>query len=105
MKKKKKSKLFEWQNKCKETSSRCEWCNDTENLTVDHIVPVHILKEFEIDDYVASYEMEENFRILCRHCNKFKGGHLDLKNPATYLVFDTLLKKCRNKHFDDLSTD
>jgi 5-methylcytosine-specific restriction endonuclease McrA len=56
-------------------------------LTVDHIVPVSFLQQ--IGFHEAIQEDDENFSMLCRTCNTFKGGRIDLANPRT----KPLLKK------------
>lgn len=60
-----------------------------ERLTVDHIVPQNILKNFGLS-------LEEMFelkflQIMCRQCNSIKAGQLDFKNPKTKeLLLDLL---------------
>lgn len=88
MKKKPKTKLWEWQERCKSGIEKCSYpnCNETRDLTVDHIVPVNILEQFGLDRLTVLYEMEENFKILCRYHNYRKSGQLDVKDPQTYEV-------------------
>lgn len=90
MKKKKKTKLYEWQEKCRHPDARCAKCGETRFLTVDHIVPVHILLSFDFTTELA-YEFEENFEILCRWCNQMKKGHIDPRNPKVYSVLRRVL--------------
>jgi 5-methylcytosine-specific restriction endonuclease McrA len=43
--------------------NRCVWCGGTENLQLDHIIPLH--KEGSDED--------ANYQVLCRGCNMKKG--------------------------------
>lgn len=82
MAKKYKSKLSEWQTKCKE-GGICESCKQHKPyLTVDHIIPVSILKVLD-DTGEAMFEDTDNFQFICNPCNRFKGGNLDKKHPKT----------------------
>lgn len=91
MKKKKATKLFEWQQRAKSGTEKCK-CGETRHLNVDHIVPVAILKQFMLDEYDVLYEMEENFEILCRYCNQQKYDRLDVRNPKTYSILLKVLE-------------
>ena len=93
MKTKKKTKLYEWQQKAK--TGQCERCGSTVNVTVDHIIPVSLLKELGVD----MYECDGNFQLLCRLCNTFKANRLDHLNPNTI----PLLKKYVEE-YEKLST-
>lgn len=64
----------------KELQQVCK-CGRTENLTLDHIVPIDILKQFGIEP--EKEVVEGNYQILCRMCNIFKGNRLDFSNPRT----------------------
>ena len=92
MKKKKNTKLFEWQERAKQGTEKCR-CGETRHLNVDHIVPVALLKQFGLDDYQTMYEMEENFELLCRYCNLKKRDGIDVRNPKTYLILRKLLNE------------
>lgn len=96
MKKKKQTKLFEWQTRCKSGNEKCAKCPETRHLTVDHIVPCHILEQFMLDKIYILYEMEENFEIVCRYCNQMKGGRIDPRNPKTYEILDRVLVEARD---------
>lgn len=71
----------------------CARCGDTQELTIDHIIPVGMLlnsfgaKKEETYDY-------DNFQALCRRCNTAKGGWMDVSNPKT----KPLLIKYANKY-------
>ena len=89
MKFKRKSKLAEWQERCKSGTEKCAKCGETRSLTVDHIVPVAILSQFLLGDKSVEsiiYNYEENFEILCRYCNYTKQSRLDMRNPKTFSV-------------------
>jgi hypothetical protein len=45
----------------------CKSCNSTENLSLDHIIPVSTGGEDEL----------ENLQVLCKSCNSSKGGKLE----------------------------
>lgn len=81
MKKRKKTKLYEWQEKAKE-GGICQKCLRHMQLTVDHIVPISFLLDID-DGQEIGYEDEENFELVCERCNKFKGNRLDFLNPKT----------------------
>lgn len=101
MKQRRSTKLYQWQIRCRDPKEKCAWCGDTGDkcmLTVDHIVPAYLLREFEVDDYRVSYEMEENFQLMCKQCNRFKGSHLELKNPATYKILSDLLEQTKKRY-------
>lgn len=85
MKTKKKTKLYDWQQKAK--TAQCEKCRSESYVTVDHIIPVSLLKELGSID--GCYEDEENFQFLCVLCNTQKANRLDHLNPKTV----PLLKK------------
>ena len=97
MKKKKHTKLYEWQMRCNEGLEKCK-CGETRDLTVDHIVPVTILEQFNMEYTEVLYDMEDNFEILCRYCNRQKGGNLDMRNPKTYVILERMTERAK-KYF------
>lgn len=96
MKTKKKSKLYEWQQRCKQGTEKCSRCGDTKGLTVDHIVPSHLLLQLSTEHTPMAHEWEENFEILCMYCNRMKGGNLDVRNPKTYQVLRKALQEAED---------
>jgi 5-methylcytosine-specific restriction endonuclease McrA len=95
---KKHTKLYEWLLKCKEKNAQCVKCGDKRLLSVDHIVPVSLIKQFLIDsnsDYDAMYNMEDNFQILCKYCNAMKRDSIDVKNIKTFEVLEKVIKECK----------
>lgn len=44
-------------------NSKCVWCGATDNLTIDHILPVKL----------GGSNDEKNLQVLCRSCNSCKG--------------------------------
>lgn len=57
----------------------CEMTYEEVKLTIDHIIPVVVMKELKID----FYSDDDNFRILCRTCNRKKRDQLDFKDERT----------------------
>jgi 5-methylcytosine-specific restriction endonuclease McrA len=56
-------------------TSVCRICGTREvKLTIDHIIPVSVLKALGVTDIYAD---EDNFQILCIDCNKLKGDKID----------------------------
>lgn len=79
-KKKKGTKLFEWQNRGFGT---CEKCGRGQvKLTVDHIIPVAILRMLDDGEFLVLND-EENFQLLCFPCNSMKMDRIDITNPKT----------------------
>lgn len=61
----------------------CPRCNrppsEFNPLTLDHIVPVQILRDMGL---MEMWDVE-NIQVLCRICNSFKGCKLDFTLPKT----------------------
>lgn len=78
--KKKQSKLYQWQQKAKEggVCARCK--RHTDYLTVDHIVPLHLIEMLD-ETGLMGYEDETNFQLLCHPCNRFKSSRIDRSDP------------------------
>ena len=60
----------------------CTSCGSKDNLTVDHIIPVAVLKLFGIRR-LATYDYEKhkkNLTLLCHTCNQAKGNKVDLSD-------------------------
>lgn len=74
-----------------EVNGKCEKCPRIDNLTLDHIVPVDMLRQFGIDP--DSTFIEYNLRVLCKPCNMFKGNRLDFSTKKTKTIFEELLNK------------
>lgn len=98
MKSKRKTKLFEWQQRCFKGEGHCGKCGRTDHLTVDHIVPVFVLQQFMLDRIDVLYDMEENFEILCRYCNQYKSSRIDPRNPKVYEILEKVLKEAKEYH-------
>lgn len=64
-------------------------CKNVTNLTLDHLVPKDILKQFGVD--IEREIIEDNYWILCRRCNTFKGNKLYFINPKTKEILQRLL--------------
>lgn len=65
----------------RERGQSCERCKGTQELTVDHIVPMDFLNNLGYDK--LTFWDEENMTILCRRCNGFKGNRLDFSEKKT----------------------
>ena len=52
-----------------------------DRLTVDHIIPAHLLQQFGLLE--ESYGDEENYELLCKNCNGMKGSRVDPFHPKT----------------------
>lgn len=70
---------LQYENKGKERE--CKRCHKIREVTVDHIIPKHLLEQLGLFDEVTDWR--ENMELLCLACNRFKGGQLDLANPLT----------------------
>lgn len=70
-----------WWDEQMNKSAVCNRCRRSRELTLDHIVPQQILIMFGFD--TERMWDEENYQVLCRFCNTFKGNRLDFNNPLT----------------------
>ena len=70
-------------------SPKCRKCGRAERLTLDHIIPEKILRDFGIDTAVEM--LENNYQILCQFCNRFKSDRLDFSIPETKEILLELL--------------
>ncbi len=61
---------------------KCRRCPREEWLTLDHIVPLSLLRDMGIDD-LETYRDHDNFQLLCKPCNQFKSNRLDFSDPRT----------------------
>jgi len=59
--------------------------------TIDHIIPRSILRSFGMD--VSEDLWLDNLEVVCRPCNQFKAGDIDLKNPKTKGLLQELINK------------
>lgn len=92
MKAKRKTKLYEWQEKSKKVDY-CHMCDKKrERLTVDHIIPVSILDMLDITGD-AKYNWEDNFQLICSPCNAFKANRIDITHPKTKGLLQELISK------------
>ena len=61
---------------------KCQCGEDRiEKLTVDHIVPVQILKDFGLS--MSEMYQLKFLKVMCRQCNALKANHLDFKDQRT----------------------
>ena len=69
----------------------CAKCGRPDMLSLDHIVPDSLLKQFGID--IKRTFWAENIQILCRPCNSFKGNQLDFSVKSTTSLLKKLIEK------------
>lgn len=61
---------------------KCAKCGrETENLSIDHIVPYAFVVEMGLRD--EGYDHDWNFQVLCRPCNRLKAASFDFTDPRT----------------------
>lgn len=70
---------------------QCRKCNRTKELTLDHIVPKDILRQFGVD--IDREAIEGNYQLLCRLCNVFKANRMDFSIPETRAILEQLIKE------------
>lgn len=70
---------------------KCYRCGREDWLTVDHIVPVSILRDMGVPE-LETYADKENLRLLCKMCNGFKANRLDFSDPRTKRVLLRILE-------------
>lgn len=70
----------------------CRRCNREDWLTIDHVVPVSLIRDMGVSE-MESYTDAENLQILCKICNGFKANRLDFSDPRTKSVLMRLLEK------------
>lgn len=92
MKSKKGTVLRKLQNNVNEGGYQCEKCGRKDHLTVDHIIPVHILTALYIEPEYFNDD-GDNLGVLCRWCNKLKGAQLDHLDPRTPKLLVKYVKK------------
>jgi 5-methylcytosine-specific restriction endonuclease McrA len=68
----------QWQDLLKKHDGRCVRCGSTENITIDHVVPLGVFKEWAAVHH-PSYRANdiENIQPLCLHCNSSKKSDLE----------------------------
>ena len=74
-----------------QSEQKCAKCPNTKNLTLDHIIPVSILRNLNIDP--AKTFDKKNLQVLCYACNQMKGHELDFINPKTKKLLLEYLKE------------
>lgn len=101
---KKRTKLYEWQQKVKNEKCECAKCGRKDHLTVDHIIPTSLLGIMNLPSDPA-HEDSDNFQILCRWCNTLKANQLDHLNPKTVPLLNKYVKEygeIHENHTNDL---
>lgn len=88
---KEKSKLWQWQQECKD-GGQCNKCKRLVNyLTVDHIVPQSFVICLDNGRDIAIND-EHNFQKLCQPCNRMKGASWDFTDPRTIYLLQRYMK-------------
>lgn len=82
------TKLGDWQ---KIRKGKCQTCGREADLNVDHIVPKYLLEQLGLFDEILNDE--ENFELVCRTCNTFKGSRINLANPKTIPLFKKYINR------------
>jgi len=72
------------------SGGKCEKCGNTNDLTVDHIIPLAWLKSFAISKE-GSYEDLDLLQMLCKYCNASKADIVDWTNPRSKKILQRLL--------------
>lgn len=62
--------------------SKCLLCGSKDFLTLDHLIPVSVLRQFGISKY-DSFKYEKNFAIMCKPCNSMKERYVLMELPET----------------------
>lgn len=73
---------------------KCTKCGTKDDLSIDHIIPVRILKEmgfYSIETYNHK-KHKRNLTLLCRPCNNKKGDTLDLTDTKIRKLLAWYLK-------------
>tara|TARA_R110000868_G_C10692254_1_gene748448 strand:+ start:126 stop:431 length:306 start_codon:yes stop_codon:yes gene_type:complete len=86
------SKLHELQNR-KDKDGICSKCDRHLFLTVDHIIPVHILENLGL--FTEQYDDVENFELICQYCNRRKGNKLDLLDERVFPLLEKYVEKSK----------
>ena len=89
MKAKKKSPLWELQNRPNK-EGKCEKCGAFVILTVDHIFPADLLVRWGIKE--QGWEDGENLQLICHKCQVLKGSNFDFHNPKTIPLIEKYIK-------------
>lgn len=70
--------------------SKCGYCESTEELTIDHIVPMKILKLMGINHF-ESLRYDKNLMIVCKTCNQEKRDLIIRNHKPTQEAMKQLL--------------
>lgn len=91
MKAKKDTVLGVLQKRYRGKEQECERCHKVREVTIDHIIPKHLLEQLGLFDEVVNWL--ENYELLCLACNRFKGGQIDMANPKTISLLNEVVNK------------
>lgn len=77
----------------KKRNSGCERCGSKDDLTVDHIIPLSILKSL----HLPIKSEQRNLQVLCGKCNKMKKNFLDTKHPKTLPLLEHYVNEYKHR--------
>jgi hypothetical protein len=76
----------------KRLGGKCVYCNATENLTIDHIIPQSLTRILGVD------RDKDNLQVLCYDCNNRKGDSLKSNDPVTVEILDRMINQWKFLH-------
>lgn len=88
MKSKRKSALWELQNRAEKVGI-CEMCKKHAELTVDHIFPASLLVMWGLKD--LTWEDGENLQLICRTCQTLKKANFNFADSRTVPLIEKYL--------------
>lgn len=94
MQAKKETTLGALQLKNKGKEQECERCHKLREITIDHVIPKHLLEQLGLFDEVVNWT--ENYELVCLACNRFKGGQIDLANPKTIPLLEEVINRVKS---------
>lgn len=95
MRAKKGTMLYDLQKENIGKRAECSRCGKVKEVTVDHIIPKHLLEQFGLIDELVNWP--QNFELVCLACNKFKADRVDLANPKTIPLLKMVIKKIEDE--------
>lgn len=72
--------------------NRCKYCNRTDELTIDHIIPQALTRILGVD------RNKNNLQVLCLDCNNRKGDSLKSNDERTVWLLDHMIQQWKFLH-------